>query len=434
MRSRDERNSIIFAGTMGLLRRPLLEAIGGWDEWCITEDAETSLRLLAAGYSSHFILKSFGQGIMPLTFAALKKQRFRWCFGGMQILRRHWRDLVPRARTADNQLTAGQRLDYLFGGLQWMNDLVLLGFALVLLAVSGVLLAGSTVPIRPLVGPTILLPGALLATGLIRAVWALRLQTRITVGRALLAFVSWLSLSLTVARACLQGLVRSEGVFMRTPKTGDAEGLGAALKAAIPETLLGLSLWGCAVALAAAAHPTALLLSLIVWQGAVYLSSPYMARLAQRARLTPELQRRRRSEDLRDRLARRALFGTVGVSLAGAVFAIVVALGASHAGHPGNPFSLPPRSASDTGPWGGVLNPVKVSPTPANTPGPSITTPPSTTAGTGSANSTTTVPSPSTTGAPAATATTATTAPTATTTPAGGSGTSSPTGGTSPSP
>lgn len=48
MPSRNERNSIIFAGTMGLLRRSLLESIGGWDEWCITEDAETSLRLLMA--------------------------------------------------------------------------------------------------------------------------------------------------------------------------------------------------------------------------------------------------------------------------------------------------------------------------------------------------------------------------------------------------
>ena len=41
--------------------------------------------------------QSYGHGIMPLTFSALKSQRFRWCFGGMQILRRHWRDLVALA-------------------------------------------------------------------------------------------------------------------------------------------------------------------------------------------------------------------------------------------------------------------------------------------------------------------------------------------------
>src|SRR5204862_2467203 len=45
-RSRNEHGGPIFAGTMGLIRRSALENVGGWDEWCITEDAELSLRLL----------------------------------------------------------------------------------------------------------------------------------------------------------------------------------------------------------------------------------------------------------------------------------------------------------------------------------------------------------------------------------------------------
>ena len=44
MPARNQRNSIIFAGTMGLIRRSALDEIGGWPEWCITEDAETSFR------------------------------------------------------------------------------------------------------------------------------------------------------------------------------------------------------------------------------------------------------------------------------------------------------------------------------------------------------------------------------------------------------
>jgi hypothetical protein len=70
-------------------------------------------------------------------------------------------------------------MDYLFGGLQWMNDLVLLGFSLVLLVVAGLLLAGENVAIRPLVGPTLLLPGVILLTGLLGAVWALRVHRRL---------------------------------------------------------------------------------------------------------------------------------------------------------------------------------------------------------------------------------------------------------------
>src|SRR5438105_11959358 len=39
MPARANRNAIIFAGTMGLIRRSVLEEIGGWNEECITEDA-----------------------------------------------------------------------------------------------------------------------------------------------------------------------------------------------------------------------------------------------------------------------------------------------------------------------------------------------------------------------------------------------------------
>src|SRR5215472_3035521 len=48
--SRNEHDGAIFAGTMGLIRRVALDELGGWDEWCITEDAEISLRLLRAGW------------------------------------------------------------------------------------------------------------------------------------------------------------------------------------------------------------------------------------------------------------------------------------------------------------------------------------------------------------------------------------------------
>ena len=70
--SRNEHDGAIFAGTMGLIRRVALDELGGWDEWCITEDAELSLRLLRAGWSGLHLDQSWGHGIMPLTFEALK--------------------------------------------------------------------------------------------------------------------------------------------------------------------------------------------------------------------------------------------------------------------------------------------------------------------------------------------------------------------------
>ena len=63
--SRNEHDGAIFAGTMGLIRRVTLDELGGWDEWCITEDAELSLRLLRAGWSGLHVDQSWGYGIMP---------------------------------------------------------------------------------------------------------------------------------------------------------------------------------------------------------------------------------------------------------------------------------------------------------------------------------------------------------------------------------
>src|ERR1700730_4823026 len=141
--SRNEHNGAIFAGTMGLIRRVALDELGGWDEWCITEDAELSLRLLRAGGSGLHGDESWGYGIMPLTFEALKGQRYRWCFGGIQLLRLHWRSMMPGRRSRENHLTAGQRWAYLAGGLQWYGDLLGLFFFIFLLAGAANLATGG---------------------------------------------------------------------------------------------------------------------------------------------------------------------------------------------------------------------------------------------------------------------------------------------------
>src|SRR4029434_3804592 len=128
-------------------------AIGGWDEWCITEDAEASLRLLARGYEGVYVNRSYGWGLMPLEFDALKRQRFRWCFGGIQILRKHWAALLPwsrQLRPAEEWeapgLTAAQRYHYLFGGLQWYGDALNLGFTVLLILTGALILTGR--PLR----------------------------------------------------------------------------------------------------------------------------------------------------------------------------------------------------------------------------------------------------------------------------------------------
>jgi glycosyltransferase involved in cell wall biosynthesis len=349
MRVRDERNSAIFGGTMGLIRRSALEDVGGWDEWCITEDAELSLRLYTAGYHGRYVHRSYGRGIMPLTFSALKRQRFRWCFGGIQILRRHARRLLPWFRDPDDHLTTAQRLDFLLGGLQWGTDLVALGYTLVLAAALVTVLDGGHIGFRPLGGPTVVVPVALALAGAVRAIWALRVLEGISLRRAMLAFGVWLALSFTVARAVGRGIVRGDGVFLRTPKWRHEGGLLEAMRATRGETAVAAAL--AAGALVAAAHRQPLLVALAVWQSITYASAPAMAWLNLHTDLTARQQRRGRSEE------RRASYGT---QLARVATAFVV-LGCGGfvwlvAHIPGNaePLQLPQRGEDDAGPLGNI--------------------------------------------------------------------------------
>ena len=325
MPSRNDRDSIIFGGTMGLIRRRVLDEIGGWDEWCITEDAEASLRILKAGYSGFYLNESFGRGIMPLTFTALKRQRFRWCFGGVQILRKHWRSLMPWNRDSANRLSRPQRFDYLLGGFQWFNDLVSLGFTGVLGVAGFLLITQGRIALRPLLGAAVLLPSALIASGLLRALWTLRRRTGISFRRAVLAFANWLSVSLTVGIACMQGLTHREGVFLRTPKWKPSTRLVEALRETKAETGLALSLWSVGVLAWLSGRGEPFLLGLFGWQGLVYAAAPVMAWLNLHTELSAQLERRRRSEERRERMGivRPRLVGAGALTAAAAAFVLL---------------------------------------------------------------------------------------------------------------
>ena len=238
--SRNERDGAIFAGTMGLIRRVALEQLGGWDEWCITEDAELSLRLLRAGWTGQHIDQSYGKGIMPLTFEALKGQRYRWCFGGIQILRMHWRSMMPGRQSKENRLTGGQRWAYLSGAVQWYGDLLGLVFLVFLLAGAVNLATGGGELFRKLTPFLVATVPVLVLLGLVRAVALLRRGTGASWRDALGAFFIWQSTSLVVARASILGLFAKKAAFLRTPKTSEKAKWWEAFRANWAESTLAL--------------------------------------------------------------------------------------------------------------------------------------------------------------------------------------------------
>jgi hypothetical protein len=74
---------------------------------------------------------------MPDTFLDYKKQRYRWAYGSVQIMRRHLRELIG---LNGSRLTRGQRYHFLAGWLPWMADGLNLFYTLAALAWSAAII------------------------------------------------------------------------------------------------------------------------------------------------------------------------------------------------------------------------------------------------------------------------------------------------------
>src|SRR5271169_274793 len=95
MVQRNEFNAVIMHGTMSLIRRAALESAGGWSSETIVEDTDLGLSILEQGWIAHYTNRRYGYGLLPDTFEGYKRQRHRWAFGGAQLVRKHWRKMLP---------------------------------------------------------------------------------------------------------------------------------------------------------------------------------------------------------------------------------------------------------------------------------------------------------------------------------------------------
>jgi len=243
MVTRNERNAIIQHGTMTMIRRSVLDEIGGWSEWCITEDAELGLRIFTHGHQAVYISRSYGRGVMPDTFNDYKKQRYRWAYGAVQILKHHWRSLLARGKT---RLTYGQRYHFIAGWLPWVADGVNLIFTIAAICWSLAMMIEPTFVDPPLVIFAIL-PLSLFCFKIAKVIYLYRTTVHASLKHTISAAWAGLALSHTVAVAILEGLIRDNKPFFRTPKLRSPSRLRSALVDARWEWLFALCLWASAV-------------------------------------------------------------------------------------------------------------------------------------------------------------------------------------------
>ncbi len=240
MVTRNDRNAIIQHGTMTMIRKSVLQEVGGWSEWCITEDAELGLRVFEHGYEAVYDSRSYGKGLMPDTFLDFKKQRYRWAYGAVQILRRHLGILLD---FKSNKLTTGQRYHFLAGWLPWIADGFNLLFTLAALCWSAAMILWPKSFDPPLVLFSIL-PLMLFGFKMGKLIYLYRTSVVSSHRQTIAAALAGLALSHTIAQAILLGFITSNKPFFRTPKLAYADPLRKALLSARQEALLMLALWG----------------------------------------------------------------------------------------------------------------------------------------------------------------------------------------------
>ena len=280
MMTRNERNAIIQHGTMTMVRKQVLQQVDGWAEWCITEDAELGLRIFEQGYEAHYIPHSYGRGVMPDTFIDYKKQRFRWAYGSVQILKHHARCLFSRR---DCRLSAGQRYHFIAGWLPWFAD----GFNLLFnLAAIGWSLAMIWAPQK--VDPPMLLfsllPVALFLFKTVKLIYIYKNRIGTSTLQTVFGGLAGLSLAHTISKAVLQGIFTKGLPFMRTPKYAGKSGLRSVIASAREEILLLTALWLAVYAIVQThgtdSADTLLWLAVLLIQSLTYLAALLVAIVA----------------------------------------------------------------------------------------------------------------------------------------------------------
>ncbi|MDD1528868.1 glycosyl transferase family 2 [Bradyrhizobium sp. WBOS7] len=214
MVQRNEANAIIVHGTMCLIRRAAMDMAGGWSSDTICEDSDLGLAIQELGWTTHYTNTRYGAGLLPDTYEAFKKQRHRWAYGGLQIVKKHWRRFLPGA----SRLTADQKREYGLGWLNWLGaeSLGVVVALLNLVWVPIVAFADIAIPDKILTLPII---GAFIVS-LVHFLSMYRARVAIKPGQMLGAMIAAMSVQWTVSRAVAQGLITEHIAFARTSKGG----------------------------------------------------------------------------------------------------------------------------------------------------------------------------------------------------------------------
>jgi cellulose synthase/poly-beta-1,6-N-acetylglucosamine synthase-like glycosyltransferase len=127
----------VVPGPIGIFRRDVLQAVGGYDTDTFAEDADLTLKILTAGWHIVYEERAVAWTEAPEDLLDLIKQRYRWTRGILQTLAKH---AVWLARPGQSVVVWLSVLALLFEAILWPALNVLGNLLFVLAALS----AGTT--------------------------------------------------------------------------------------------------------------------------------------------------------------------------------------------------------------------------------------------------------------------------------------------------
>jgi glycosyltransferase XagB len=122
---------VTLGGNTVFMKRDLIESVGGWDEKCLTEDADIGIRLSIRGerISVTYDAEHATREETPPTLKSFIKQRTRWNQGFLQVLaKKDWRQFPRLSQRVFAWYTLTYPFVQAFVGLLWGVALVMMLF------------------------------------------------------------------------------------------------------------------------------------------------------------------------------------------------------------------------------------------------------------------------------------------------------------------
>ncbi|MEM1028916.1 MAG: glycosyltransferase [Myxococcota bacterium] len=269
-----------FSGTGGMWRRDAIVAAGGWQHDTLTEDLDLSYRAQLAGWKFIYRPDVISPAELPEDISALRAQQYRWAKGTVQTARklcaRLWRAPLSRA----------QRVEAFFHLTPHFAYPLMILLCLLLMPV--LLLVDVTHDLR-----TALLFDAPLCLAPISSLAAFYMLAESAQGRrrtgALRLLPALVALGAGIAphlsRAVLDGLRRSAGEFVRTPKRGSNRWrYQAQIELPWPEIFFAVLTAACAVVALLRGHYFAAPFAVLFAAGYSYIATLVVAEAIGRRR------------------------------------------------------------------------------------------------------------------------------------------------------